>query len=602
MDLFSIRYKLSALLLVAILIPIATSILITYHFTKNSVKEDLIHQNSKLLFQGRVNIQNYLADIDQVTHSTLFYGSSLFETVKKGSDNFLQQIEVNGSLETLGNSTASFYQVALRIDKDEMTHLFWKDYVRNQKNVDITTRTDATVYIDPTHRSDSYGIKESLLAHSYQSVPVFSFYRVLEDIPLKDRLGVLVVDVKLDYLAFIAEMLYTAESDEQILILDEEHNVIYSTGDNWIGSRLEDAWLSRLADRETEASHFEVNDSSFSGLILYESTDLPFADWTLIKKIPKDLFSESAEQLLMLNTLVLVLFLMVAAFASLIVVYNFIDPIKRLIHEIELVERRDFRASFQNVKRKDEFGVLFNKFHNMVEHLNHLILREYRMEIANKTNQLKALQAQINPHFLNNALQSIGTLALKEENLKVYSLASAIGRMMHYNMDLEETIVPLSREIEYIRSYLEVQQERFEELEVRFELDSAAMDIPLPKMTLQPIVENYFKHGIIEGEARIVIAARLAEPGLLMLTVEDNGAGIPADKLTRLQRELNASEYAFNAKEHIGLNNVMSRLKLYYHDEVAMIFSGVHPRGLNVTIAIPLNRGGEDEHESIDRR
>jgi two-component system sensor histidine kinase YesM len=600
---FSIRYKLSILLLAAIILPILTSILITYNFTKNSVTKDIIQQNSKLLFQGKTNIQNYLTNLDHVTHSALFYGGSdiLFDLIREGEPDYSQILQISSSLEQLGNQRSEFYQALLHLDKPDQTYLLWDDFVKTENGLKINSKTGSRIYIEPTHLSDTYGVNEFKFSRQYEPEKVFSFYKVIEDIPLTTRIGVLIIDVKLDFLEFVSSMLYTAESDEQILILNENNAVIYASDDHIIGTTLQEDWMEGISGEE--ASYYEVNDPVFNGLVLYDSVTLPYANWKLIKKIPLELLSQDAKNLTKINTYVLIFFLVLAVGASLIIIYSFINPIKRLIYEMDVIERGNFHVNFPTMQRKDEFGILFRRFHRMVQRLNDLILHEYRMEIANKTNQLRALQAQINPHFMNNALQSMGTLALKDNNEKIYSLTSAIGRMMHYNMDLDESIVPLSKEVEYITSYLEVQQERFEDLQVNMKIDESTTDIRIPKMTLQPIVENYFKHGIITQKdiGAISISTELKNEQYLMIIIEDNGVGMDSDKLKELRQKLNLKNNYEYKSEHIGLINVMTRLRLYFNEELKIDMMNIQPHGFKIVLTIPIRRGGERDYEGFNR-
>jgi two-component system sensor histidine kinase YesM len=602
---FSIRYKLSILLLAAIILPILTSILITYNFTKDSVTKDIIQQNSKLLFQGKTNIQNYLKNLDHVTHSALFYGGSdiLFNLIKEGEPDYSQILQISSSLEQLGNQRSEFYQALLHLDKSDQTYLLWDDFVKNESGLDISSKTGSRIYIEPTHFSHTYGVNEFRFSRLYEPEQVFSFYRVIEDIPLTTRIGVIIIDVKLDFLKFISNMLYTEDSDEQILILNENNVVIYALDENIIGTPLQEDWMEGLSVQK-ESDYFKVNNASFNGLVLYDSVMLPYANWKLVKKIPIDLLSQDAKNLTKINTFVLIFFLVLAVGATLAVIYSFINPIKRLIYEMDVIERGNFHVNFPNLKRNDEFGILFRRFHRMVQRLNDLILREYRVEIANKTNQLRALQAQINPHFMNNALQSIGTLALKDNNEKIYSLTSAMGRMMHYNMDIDESIVPLSREIEYVTSYLEVQQERFEDLRVLMNIDESTLDIQIPKMTLQPIVENYFRHGIITQKdiGTISISTKMKNEQYLQIIVEDNGIGMEPNQLLDLTRRLNQkNNYEYKSSEHIGLINVMTRLRLYFNEELQIDIKNIEPHGLKIVLTIPIKRGGEIDYESINR-
>lgn len=132
--------------------------------------------------------------------------------------------------------------------------------------------------------------------------------------------------------------------------------------------------------------------------------------------------------------------------------------------------------------REDEIGHLSRRFQSMMNTINDLILREYRLELANKTTQLRMLQAQINPHFINNALQSIGTLALQHEAPKVYALLASLAKMMHYAMHTDETIVPLEKELEHLNYYLQLQKQRFDDkFSYRYDIGEATRTIPVPK-------------------------------------------------------------------------------------------------------------------------
>jgi two-component system sensor histidine kinase YesM len=119
----------------------------------------------------------------------------------------------------------------------------------------------------------------------------------------------------------------------------------------------------------------------------------------------------------------------------------------------------------------------------MIGKINHLINREYKLELENKTNQLKALQSQLNPHFLYNALQSIGTLALKKNVPQVYSLVTHLSKIMRYGMNMDEDMVPLTKEIDYIKAFLLLQKERFgDQFEYSLQFDKEDLTIRVPKM------------------------------------------------------------------------------------------------------------------------
>ncbi|WP_405462569.1 sensor histidine kinase [Paenibacillus sp. HJGM_3] len=244
--------------------------------------------------------------------------------------------------------------------------------------------------------------------------------------------------------------------------------------------------------------------------------------------------------------------------------------------------------------REDEIGHLSRRFQSMMNTINDLILREYRLELANKTTQLRMLQAQINPHFINNALQSIGTLALQHEAPKVYALLASLAKMMHYTMHTDETIVPLEKELEHLNYYLQLQKQRFDDkFSYRYDIGEATRTIPVPKMILQPIAENYFKHGYSahnEG-GRLQVTTELRQDRLY-IRMTDNGTGMPEEELRRLQLELETPRDEGDRSEHIGLANVMDRLRLYYGDQASMLLLHTEPHGLTVVLTIPVRDEG----------
>lgn len=231
----------------------------------------------------------------------------------------------------------------------------------------------------------------------------------------------------------------------------------------------------------------------------------------------------------------------------------------------------------------------------MMQTINELILREYALDLANKTNELKALQAQINPHFLNNALQSIGTLALQHQEVKIYSLIASLGKMMRYHMNTNETIVPLSKEIDYVKGYLDLQRQRFDErLQVEVDASPETLTVRLPKMTLQPIVENFFKHGYDSTQGGLIrIECRLNGESELNIAVTDNGRGMEEEERQALAARLDMDPALLGeGQESIGLLNVIQRIKLYFNENARMNISAADPTGLRVELCIPLGEGG----------
>lgn len=223
------------------------------------------------------------------------------------------------------------------------------------------------------------------------------------------------------------------------------------------------------------------------------------------------------------------------------------------------------------VSRQDEIGVLQKSFGEMIARNQLLVAQEYRSKIEKRDAQISALQAQINPHFLNNTLQAIGGIALKKQAPEIYNITVALSDIMRYSLNFSKEMVRLKEEIHYLYSYLTIQNQRFgNRIEFSAEVTEEAENCLIPKLILQPLLENSFEHGLINrsGSWKIKMTGEVTPNGDLLLTVEDNGLGISPEKLAQIRERLSSdAENALGAGAHIGLCNVDSRIRLKYPGE-----------------------------------
>lgn len=215
----------------------------------------------------------------------------------------------------------------------------------------------------------------------------------------------------------------------------------------------------------------------------------------MVKSIPYSSLYQGARATAFMNTMIALVALIIVLVITMIISFKITAPIKVLMENMKKVEKGIFVANFE-AGGNDEIGMLGRRFKSMVLQINRLIDKEYKLQIENKSAQLKVLQSQINPHFLYNSFQSIGTLALKMNAVPVYTLLTSLSDMMRYSMDMREAMVPLSKELKHTQSYLSLQKQRFEdELNIILIIEPSTHEIVVPKMLLQPIIENCFKHG-----------------------------------------------------------------------------------------------------------
>jgi two-component system, sensor histidine kinase YesM len=590
----SIRNKLIVFLLIATILPIVTSIVITYVYNKETVKETTIRENSNLLFQGKTNLIHYFTILDKAT-LTAYSDYKMFNILLTGYDHTgEEQSQILAAIQNISRSVNETLQVHLEAVKSSDHFLYTHGRFLNNTKPEHVQSPKAfegyEAYLEPTHMSHDYDMNTF---PKYESVPVISYHRPIYNVPSTDPLGLLSVDIRLSFLERLSKELYNP-NHEELYLLDENGVVVYSSNPGEWGRPLNRSWVSYALAQQEERGAFEWTSDGFTGMEIYEKVETPYMKWTLVKQIPYSYLYQNARELARINVAVFSLFLIVVIAATVYISIRLTAPIRVLISTINKIQAGQLDVEI-DVQGTDEIGILARRFRIMMQSLNEMILREYALELANKTNELKALQAQINPHFLNNALQSIGTLALQHQEVRIYTLIASLGKMMRYHMNTDETIVPLQKEIDYVKGYLELQQQRFDErLQAEIHVQEAARQVMLPKMTLQPIVENYFKHGHDSTHGgQVRIECSLTDAGELRITVADNGKGMQPEELDLLQEKLRqAPSVGVNGPNSIGLLNVISRIKLYFNDQALMNVTRGEDNGLCVELIIPLFEGG----------
>ncbi|MBW4079818.1 sensor histidine kinase [Paenibacillus sp. S150] len=598
----SIQNKLILLLLISTVIPSVISTVVIYFYTTESLKDRVLDENLQLLYQGGTNITNYMENVRQMTLA-LYNNTFLYNIVEKGLSDYASEMTLYAGLSNLSKMVDETLQVYYFNSINEHSYLYVNSsFIRATTGMnleddiieqEVQKRENYTV--EPTHIIDNYNIRQAYT--NYSNKYVISAHRQLIHYPSGESMGNLSVDVGISQIYSLCRQLFAA-GNEDLYLYDHNGKIIFSSDSSSLsGQTLSSLWKAEIDNAAGPSGTFEFSNNAFKGIVIYQSITLDGSEWTLAKLIPfSELFSD-ARQLVFIQSLIALACLVVIVIATLWISVHFTNPIRRLAHHINRVRAGHFNEEL-NIEREDEIGVLADNFANMMQTINEFINREYKLKLINKTAELKVLQSQINPHFLNNVLQTIGSLALKAGVPKVYELLASLAQMMHYNMGTSETVVTLGKEMEYVEDYLNLQSNRFKDkLQFEFHIADSTARLNVPKMIIQPVVENYFKHGFTRPGQGFISISSCIENRFLMISVEDNGIGIPEEQRIRLQEKLDEEQQPdSHGSSSIGLINVVSRLRIYFGSESTLSLIPREPHGLYVLLKISLhqNPGGLD--------
>ena len=218
----------------------------------------------------------------------------------------------------------------------------------------------------------------------------------------------------------------------------------------------------------------------------------------------------------------------------------------------------------------DEIHLLEISYNQMIENMNQMIQDKYQNELDRKNAQLKALQAQINPHFLSNTFQLIGGMALSIDAQKIYEATIKMSNLVRYSMNLTDDATTLEDELTHLKDYLDIQKLRFgDKLIFNIDVESKFKKIKIPKFTLQPMIENTFKHGFKHKKGDWKITLTVSKSDDIYLEIMDNGLGLSEDDIVRINQSFKVKDnYLQNKGQHvfsgIALENIDSRIKLLY--------------------------------------
>ncbi|MGQ3479649.1 sensor histidine kinase [Paenibacillus sp. TY11] len=324
--------------------------------------------------------------------------------------------------------------------------------------------------------------------------------------------------------------------------------------------------------------------------------DLDVVGLRLVKIVPTSSINHSAFSTMLYGIIVGVISILVSICIAVFIAWRTARPIVHLarsVQELDMIKGPIGEPS----TRPDEIGLLERSLHGMAGRIREHIQTEYSINLQKKTAELKALQAQIHPHFLQNTLQMIGSMVFSQKPEDTYEVIRSLSEMFRYVVREPQDMASLRAELDHVGHYMRIQQRRFpQRLVFQVETEEQAMDIRLPKLSLQPLLENAFQHGFDRkaGAWRMGIRVEIVKEDVC-ITVYDNGSGMAPDKLEKVQAKLEkvSEEPIWAQGSHIGLSNVSSRIQMNFGVHYGVTIDSEQGVGTRVTIRIPFTSAEE---------
>jgi two-component system sensor histidine kinase YesM len=408
---------------------------------------------------------------------------------------------------------------------------------------------------------------------------VISFYRQINDINnFSRKLGVLRIDLNENEVSKIYKDIKLGNTGH-IFVANRDGYVVSHSDKSELSKFIKDEPYFKTAFSNNEGYYRQKIEGVDTLITYYTSRELNFV---FIGMVPfKELISE-AEVARKLNLLLIIIGSVVALILSYIISLKITQPIKKLTVLMKQVEEGELDVVV-DIKRKDEIGALGRSFNSMTGELRTLIEDVYKNQISRKEAELRALQSQINPHFLYNTLDAIYWTSRMEKAPKTGEVINALAKLFRLGLNRGSEITTLKKELEHLENYLIIQKMRYDEVpQIEIDVDSSLYKYSTIKVILQPLVENALIHGIadLEGEGILRITGR-AEGEDIVLSVIDNGVGMDEETIKEI------FQGDFQARKGFGLKNVNERIKLYFGERYGIKINSQKGKGTRVEIRIP---------------
>jgi len=579
----SIQFKLCMYFLIIIIVPLLAIGMFSFWKFKDIISQKTIQSTQQLVDQTTRNLDFVLNEVEKVTF-TIFAEKQIRNILQKGpAEDLKEKLYRKDIIQYILYNSITY--------RDDMDSIFIIDEERNiyysAKDFDIANDIRIRWLLDYSKVFDANGKVVWLETHLDEFAEgspkyVISAARVLKNFENSRRLGLLIANIEEQKLNDICNKVEIGKTSETYLV-NNSGKIISHTNKKKINQFLEKKMLSNFTSKR---GNFIFKSENEHLLIVYSKSD--YTGFITISQIPmteilKDTVNIKCFIIYTGIATIIAAFLIALMFSS-----SITNPIKNLVQNMKNTENGDFSIRIK-VSGSAEIQSLNRGFNRMVEKVEELISRVYAEQNAKKEAELQALQAQINPHFLYNTLNSIKWMALFHNMQNISEMVSALTNLLHNSISNSKDFITIKEELKSLNDYVLIQKYRYnDKFQVTFEYEESILEYRILKLLLQPIVENAIFHGIENKKGNGNIKIMINTFGdKIKFVIQDDGIGMTTDTIERvMDKKANAqNQRGFSG---IGIRNVDERIKLHFGEDFGLRIYSTLGAGTTVEVCIPL--------------
>lgn len=577
-----------------VILSIAVITMVWYSRTSRTMLNIARSYNYKLQQEAEKNFEVALKDIEYLSTIIALNKPNVID-VLKNNGNIKNNYEILVNQRKLDNYLSDIYSYKYYITgivvsgKDGKTYSQGSGTLVNGENskyiYDIVEKDPDKVHIWAHSMYDVNDMRPS------SSSNVISVGRAIKD---KGKvIGFVIIDCRYDIIKSLFNFkLQYGGSD--LFIVDYENSFVYNSDEKLLNKSLNDTRYKEIAGFlwGSEGSFMETISGEKIFFIYHKSHH---TGWTTISAIPEKAIMKEAVRTFTDTAELSIVILIITLLVAIVISFPITNNIKKLTAKMEEAKNGNL-DSIVEISSKDEIGEMGHIYNGMLKTIKALMRDIKEEEKQKRVSEIKALQAQINPHFLSNILNTVKWLADIQNVPNISSLVNSVIELLHVSMGKRKEYITIAEELECIKHYANIQQFKYcDKFKIMIDFEENLMDCRVPRLLLQPIVENAIVHGIgpIDGQGIIYLKGWESD-GKIYIKIKDNGVGMDKTQIENIMgknedgKELRSSSK--NKFSNIGLKNVDERLKLTYGKEYGLTISSIKNAFTEIDIVLPYNK------------
>ena len=593
----SIQSSIFCAVSILVLSAVLAVTVVSLRYTNSSIYENSVMYTQTIIGQLNQNIDSYISYMDNIASLVAGSGDAYKYLYSESGIDALSLKEYNQcrqrlteQFKTILKGRSDIRNIGIVRRENESSSLFNNGMSTRNQNLKLDTQH---WYADAVGKYDHYNLTSSHVQNviSGERPWVITLSRGIRNYTGEgDSDGVVFIDLNYSAISELCTQ-NSVGTKGYVFILDQDGNIVYHPQQQQLYNELQTENISLIMNAKTEVvTAGKGDDEKIYALSHSETTG-----WTIVGCMNMSELLKNSRKARSIYVLVALGLIAVALVISSEIARNITFPIQKLRDSMKRVQKGDFSAAEIEVYSDNEIGSLTRSFNVMTHKIQDLMAQNIQEQEQKRKIELKALQSQINPHFLYNTLDSIIWMAEGKKNEEVVLMTASLARLLRQSISIENELVTIGQEVEYVRSYLTIQKMRYKDkLEFEINVDPRITHAQIIRLVLQPIVENAIYHGLKYKESKGMLKVHGYELGeRIIIDITDDGVGMDEETLKHIY-DKHKVNYHSNG---VGVYNVQQRLVLYYGKEYGIIYHSEKGKGTTATVVIPKKQ--EDVHEKI---